>query len=423
MREQLLQLHFKKLRPISYIICFVIILLPVCSKAYSVLTHEALIDANWDKVIVPLLKEKFPIVDSSSLKDAHAYAYGGSVAPDMGYYPSGSKLFTSLVHYVRTGDFIEHLLEEATNVNEYAFALGVLCHYYADKYGHSIGINPSVPLIYPKLKEKYGDTVTWGNDHISHVRTEFSFDVLQTARGVYASTAYQGFVGFKISDSVLERAFYKTYGLHLTDLFKNLSRTISIFRWTVGNLLPFITRTAWSTKKKKIQDSIPGATARSFIYKMKIKNYNKQFDKRERPGFVAYVVAGLIKILPKVGPLRILHFKQPTILSEKKFAQSFDSASIHFVGVAHYLQTNLITLANVDFDTGNKTVAGEYMPSDDAYKDWVLKLSENNFLSADNAMKKSITNFFNHYNPQIKSKQQLKDWNKITAALTLMKSS
>jgi hypothetical protein len=407
-------LHRKKyIAVLSFIVC----LLPLDALSYSVLTHEALIDANWDKVLLPLLKHKFPAANTDALKEAHAYAYGGAVVPDMGYYPSGSKLFTSLLHYVRSGNFTEHLLEEATNANEYAFALGVLCHYNADRYGHSIGINTSVPLIYPEMKEHYGDTVTWADDHISHMRTEFSFDVLQTARGAYASAAYQDFIGFKVADTVLEKAFYKTYGLHLNDIFRNLSRTISIFRWTTGNLLPFITRTAWSAKKQQIQDSVPGTTARNFIYRMKVRNYNKQFDKRARPGFVAYVAAGIIKILPKIGPLRVLRFRQPIADAEKKFVQSFDSTSAHFAAIVKTLSSKDVDLANIDFDTGNKTMAGEYEPADIAYQQWLLKLKENNFATTDAAMQKNILAFFNSYDPPLQTTKEKKLWKNTTVAL------
>src|SRR5258706_2306348 len=162
-------------------------------KAYSVFAHEAIIDANWDKVLLPLLKQKYPGSTAEELKEAHAFAYGGAVVPDMGYYPFGSKLFTNLIHYVRSGDFVQALLADAQNIQEHAFALGVLCHYYADMYGHSESINPGVPMIYPGMRRKFGDTVTYAQNKISHIRTEFSFDVLQTVRGNYASTAYHDF--------------------------------------------------------------------------------------------------------------------------------------------------------------------------------------------------------------------------------------
>src|SRR5689334_13579814 len=82
---------------------------PVISEAYAVLSHEAIIDETWEKSIKPLLKEKYPNANDSDLKAALPYVYGGAIIADIGYYPLGSLLFTHLVHYVRTGDFIEAL--------------------------------------------------------------------------------------------------------------------------------------------------------------------------------------------------------------------------------------------------------------------------------------------------------------------------
>ena len=80
----------------------------------------------------------------------------GCIIQDMGYYPFGSKFFSDLVHYVRTGDFIVNLIREAQTLNEFAFALGALAHYAADTQGHSVAVNRSVALEYPKLARKYG---------------------------------------------------------------------------------------------------------------------------------------------------------------------------------------------------------------------------------------------------------------------------
>src|SRR2546423_10311063 len=279
-------------------------------EAYSVLTHEAIIDANWEGILLPLLKKKYPGSSADALKEAHAYAYGGAIVPDMGYYPFGSKQFTNLIHYVRSGDFINALLQEAQDINEYAFALGVLCHYEADQYGHSLGINPAVPLVYPELRNKFGDAVTYAEDHLSHVRTEFAFDVLQTARGNYASTAYHDFIGFEVSRPALERAFLKTYGLKVNELFGNFSRALGTFRWVVKDLFPVITKAAWATKKEEIQKARPTATNRSFIYRMHRRNYYHEFAKTdERPTFFANVISILIRIASKLGPLSTLKFR------------------------------------------------------------------------------------------------------------------
>jgi hypothetical protein len=205
---------FRHLPVFKRIVAVLFFLCTACtSNAYSILTHEALIDVNWEKVLLPLLKQKYPGSTEKELREAHAYAYGGAVVPDMGYFPRGSKLFTNLIHYVRSGDFVMALLQDAQNLNEYAFALGVLCHYNADKYGHSIGINPGVPMTYPKVEKKFGDTATYGEDPIAHVRMEFSFDVLQTARGNYAPDTYHDFIGFKVARPLLEKSFLGSMAL------------------------------------------------------------------------------------------------------------------------------------------------------------------------------------------------------------------
>lgn len=406
---------------------FVALLLFFCKpnscKAYSVLAHEALIDAAWDHYLVPLLKAKYPFLNDSMLKEAHAYAYGGAVAPDMGYYPFGSKLFTNLVHYVRSGDFVMALLDEAQNPNEYAFALGCLCHYYADIYGHSLGVNVSVPIAYPKDKEKYGTIVTYEEDETAHKRVEFSFDVAQTAKGNYASHTYHDMIGFKISEPVLDRAFYKTYDLHLTDIFPNLSRAVNTFRWAVNSFFPEITKAAWAFKKKDLQKTNPTITGRQFRYRMRRVNYNKEYGRdRERPKFFAYLIATIIKILPKIGPLAPLKFKPPSTEVEKHYMQSFDTTLAHYTVAVQSLQNQKIFLPDKDYDTGKNTQAGEYGLTDDSYCQLLLKLQDKKFDSVNLALQQNIVHFFS--DPQIiLSKKDNDDKQKIMDALDELKKA
>lgn len=377
-------------------------------KAYSVLTHEAIIDANWDGVLLPLLKQKYPHSTPEMLKEAHAYAYGGAVAPDMGYYPFGSKLFTNLVHYVRSGDFVEALFRDAQDINEFAFACGVLCHYYADIYGHKLGINVSVPLIYPKMHKKYGDTVTFADNRISHIRTEFSFDVLQTARGNYASMAYHDFIGFKIAQSLLERAFMETYGLDVNELFGDFPKAVARFRWDVMNILPFVTKAAWAGKRSEIRKLQPSATSRSFIYRMHRKNDRHEFPETERPKFGARLVSLLIQVLPKIGPLKVLDFEAPSPDAEKLFISSFDVASASYANRLRELKKHDMDLGNVDFDTGIRTMEGEYVLADETYCKLVMSLREKKFETLTPSLKQNILAFYAGCPPQLMQTNQQK---------------
>lgn len=366
--------------------------------AYSVLTHEAVVDANWDKVIVPLLKQKFTAVTVEELKNARAYAYGGCVMPDLGYYPFGSKLFTNLIHYVRSGDFVVTLFDEAGNINEYAFALGVLCHYYADIYGHSIGVNKAVPLIYPDMKTKFGNTVTFADDKISHLRTEFSFDVLQTARGNYAPQAYHDFIGFQVAKELVEKAFLKTYGLDVNDLFGNFDRAVGSFRWSVKDIIPSATRAAWKAKRKEIKKQTPSAIRRSYIYNIRRQDYYKEFGReRDKPTIGESIISFLIRIAPKWGPLKILKFKVPNEEAEKIFAKSFDTTVFHYHHEASRISNGNVKLANTDWDTGKETKQGEYTLADQTYSEWLIKLKEKKFETITPRLKENILSFYKNY--------------------------
>src|ERR1700674_2432612 len=125
------------------------------SSAYSVLTHEEIVDLVWADEIRPLLLKRYAGLSEDQIKVSHAYAYGGAVIQDLGYYPFGSTEFSSLVHYVRSGDFVRELLLESQDVNEYAFAMGALAHYASDIAGHP-AVNQSVAIEYPKLRAKFG---------------------------------------------------------------------------------------------------------------------------------------------------------------------------------------------------------------------------------------------------------------------------
>jgi hypothetical protein len=224
---------------------------PAQSAAYAVLAHEAIIDSTWDTNIRPLLLKRFPRATGQEIKEAHGYAYGGAIIQDMGYYPHGSHFFSDLTHYVRSGDFILALLRDAKDLDGYAFALGALSHYAADNDGHLIGVNRAVPLLYPKLKKKYGDLVTYEENPLAHIKTEFGFDVLEVAQGRYAPDSYHDFIGFGVSVPLLEQAFQETYGLDLKSVLSDEDKVLGSYRHDVSQLLPKATRIAWSLEERR----------------------------------------------------------------------------------------------------------------------------------------------------------------------------
>jgi len=371
----------------------------VPAEAYSVLTHEAIIDAGWERELKPLLLARFPGSTEDQLRDAHAHAYGGAIIQDMGYYPFGSKFFSDLAHYVRSGDFIIALIRDSQNLNEYAFALGALAHYAADNEGHPIGVNRAVPLIYPNLRKKFGPVVTYEDDPKSHLKTEFGFDVVQVARGKYASQTYHDFIGFQVSKELLQRAFEDTYSLPLNDQFTSIDLALGTYRFSVGELIPEMTKTAWSAKKKEIEKLQSGMTRRKFIYRYSRASYHKEWDRQyQRPGFWARFLAWLFHIVPKIGPFRALSFTVPTPQAEKLFLTSFDDTFGEYRKLIAEARLDQLRLVNENFDIGRPTRFGQYRMADSAYEKLLEKLAgESDKIRVDRVSKELRDNILQFY--------------------------
>jgi hypothetical protein len=342
-----------------------------------------------------LLLKRYPNATKEELQQAHAYAYGGCLVADMGYMPFGQPYFTDLLHYVRSGDFVTAMVDEAQNLQEYAFALGTVSHYMADKYGHSLATNRSVPIANPDLKTKFGDVVTYDNDHTSHSRMELAYDVIQTAKGHYASTEYHDFIGFSMSKPVLERAFLKTYGEDLNVIFPDFESTVATFRWGVRDLFPAILHNAWKTKKKEIREINVHAKRRDFKFTMPRKMYNQEFGTDyKRPDFKARAVAFLIRVLPKVGPLKKFIFKYPGQECEDLFKQSMDSILTNYAIELHRADAKHLKLTNIDFDTGKPSVVAEYRLADKTYNALLLNLQQDKFAHMNPALQQDILLYY-----------------------------
>ena len=401
--------------------CAALLVLLACARglgAYSVLTHEAIIDTSWDTGIKPLLLERSPRSTPDELLEAHAYAYGGCILQDMGYYPFGSKFFSDLVHYVRSGDFVENLIREAQDLDEYAFALGALAHYVADTEGHSIAVNRSVPIEYPKLRAEYGPIVTYEDDPSAHIRVEFGFDVLQVARGNYAPQAYHDFIGFKVAKPVLERAFRDTYSLGLKDVFTSVDLALGTYRHTVGSIIPEMTRVAWDLKKKDLVKARPGLTRRKFVYNLSRASYRKEWDKTYRqPGIGARLLAFLIRILPKVGPLKALKFKPPTAATDKFFEASFNATVNEYRRLLTATRVGQLRLPNRDFDTGALTRPTEYRMADDTYAKLAVKVADQDPASVNPQLRQSILAYFHDLNLPFDAKKHADEWRQTLTAI------
>jgi hypothetical protein len=368
---------------------------PTPAAAYSVVAHEANIDALWDGAIAPMLRARFPEVSPEQIQEARGYAYGGCVIQDLGYYPFGSHFFSNLLHYVRTGDFIEIMIRDAQDVDEYAFALGALGHYAADNDGHPLAVNRAVALMYPKLRKQFGNRVTYEQSPKSHVMVEFSFDVVQVAAAAYAPEAYHSFIGFRVAKPLLERAFSETYGIEMKDVFFNEDLAIGTYRHAVATTIPEMTKVAWGKKRDEIRKVVPGAKKETVVFNLRRQQYEKAFGTDyEKPHGFARFLAFIYRLIPKIGPFRAFSFSVPTPEAERLFLESFTTSRDHFRQSLDALSAGHLQLVNTDFDTGQPAKRAEYALADDTYDELLGKLAEHAFANVSASLRSNVMAYY-----------------------------
>ena len=403
----------------------ILLIVLICGSgafAFSVLTHEEIIDLLWKDDIQPLLLKRFPGLSEDQLKEAHAYAYGGAVIQDLGYYPFGSVQFSDLVHYVRSGDFVRELIGQSQDVNEYAFALGALAHYASDVGGHP-AVNQSVAIGYPKLLAKFGNSVRYAEGKTEHIRTEFGFDMAQVEKNRYASQQYHDFIGFKVSKPLLERTFRIVYGVELKDVLTHEDLAIGSYRLGVSRMIPQMTQVALRLHEKDMVKEYPDFNKKKFLYRLSISEYEKEWGKDyTKPDFGTRVWSIIFRFMPKIGPFKSLNFKIPTPATEDLYFKSINASVDQYRIDLKEVGTDTLVLRNRDFDTGNETRTGEYSLADSTYAKLLDKLSGRKFDLTSAALRDNILQFYSDASTPIEKKNDKDDWQEVQKQLEQLKA-
>jgi zinc dependent phospholipase C len=391
------------------------------SFAYSVLTHEEIVDLLWADELRPLLLKRFPVLTEDQLKEAHGYAYGGAVIQDLGYYPFGSVEFSNLVHYVRSGDFVRELILQSESANEYAFALGALAHYASDIAGHP-AVNQAVSIQYPKLRAKFGNSVRYAQDHTAHLKTEFGFDMVQVAKNRYASQQYHDFIGFQVSKPLLERTFPIVYGVELKDVLAHEDLAVGSYRFAVSRMIPEMTKIALRTHRKDIMRETPNFAKRKFLYRLSRSDYEKEWGKDyKKDGFKTRLFSVLLRYMPKIGPFKALAFNSPTAQTEDMYFKSINTTVDQYRIFLEQVRTDSLKLANCDFDSGKETKAAEYSLTDETYAKLLGQLAERKFDLTSPDLRDDILNFYSDLSLPLETKKDSARWQSVLSSLDQLK--
>lgn len=399
--------------------------------AYSVLTHQQLIDLAWNPAIEPLLLDRYPRTTAQQLLVAQSYAYGGCVIQDAGYYPFGNVFFSNLTHYVRTGDFVASLIRNARNVNELAFALGALSHYVGDSIGHHDATNPATAIAFPNLALQYGHSVTYDESPHGHVRTEFAFDIDQLSKRHFAPSAYLNHIGLRVSAELLERAFYETYGLHLREVLGNRREgaLITSYRRSVRSFLPDFSHAEVLLHG---HDFLPDPETEEFQQldqRLQEADYNSGWQNtRKSAGFRTHLLAFVVIIVPKIGPMSDLSIKIPTAATESKYVASVNRSLDWFEDLLNRLHQAptenpelTMKLDNRDLDTGYIVQPGGYPLTDETYAKLLGVITAKPTEPAPSGLKRDILAFYSNPNSPIITKKNAKAWEKVQNELAVLR--
>jgi hypothetical protein len=412
-------------RLLTFRVTALLLVVLTCSgglSAYSVLTHEQIVDLVWSSQIQPLLLKRFPGLSEDQIREAHAYAYGGAVIQDLGYYPFGGREFSDLVHYLRSGDFVRELLLESQDADEYAFALGALSHYVSDIAGHP-AVNEAVAIEYPKLRAKYGKSVRYAQDKTAHLKTEFGFDTVQVAKNRYASDQYHDFIGFQVSKPLLERVFPIVYGVELKDVLTHEDLAIGSYRYAVSRLIPQMTHVALQMHKKEFMQETPNFAKQKFLYRLSRSDYEKQWGKDyKKEGVGTRIVSTLLRFMPKIGAFKGLAFNNPTPQTEDMYIKSINTTVDQYRVFLEEVRTDTLVLPNCDFDSGKPTKAAEYSLADETYAKLLGQLSDKKFQQTSPELRENILSFYSDLSAPIETKKDKGDWKSVLSELDQLKT-
>jgi hypothetical protein len=434
-------MHFNRLRNVALIL----LLLPMCgprhAAAYSLLTHEQLIDLTWNDSIVPLLKSRYPNLTSAELDRARSFAYGGCVIQDLGYYPFGDSFFSDLTHYVRSGDFVLALFRNAHNANELAFAVGAESHYIGDSIGHSQATNRAVALQFPGLAARFGPSVNYAEGRHQHVQVEFAFDIDQISKHRVAPLGYLRHIGFRVPTHQLALAFYETYGV--TEDFGAGAR----HKFNVGEYQfatrKFIPRVAYAvTLMRRGHEVAEPDTADAKEIERESAEAATLDDwaaYRKRAGFETHLIAGVLCVLPKVGPLAMVAVKGPSPAAEADYMHSLVSATsvlrdrLAFftpteAGQARPASVAVSTdplgprdtqhpLPNRDLDTGQVVKPGGYLLTDQTYAELLHRLTRDPSHPIPPGIKSDVQAYYSDPDAPITTKRHRREWETVQADL------
>uniref|UniRef100_Q023A3 Uncharacterized protein n=1 Tax=Solibacter usitatus (strain Ellin6076) TaxID=234267 RepID=Q023A3_SOLUE len=257
---------------------------------------------------------------------------------------------------------------------------------------------------------KFGNSVTYTDDHISHSKTEFAFDVFQASRGRYASEGYKDFVGFQVSKRVLQQAFLDTHGMKLEHVFLKRRPGDRVVPSPGGTHTSLAHQSRVANQRAGDSQGTSGSHPQGIFYNLSRSSFEKTWGSTyQRPGFGSRVLATLFRIVPRIGPFKALAFEPLTAETEKLYMAGFNASIDRHRELLGSVGAGRLNLPNDNFDVGDATKAGSYRLTDAAYAKLLHQL-DGHYPELPKELRTNILAFYQDLGLPISTKKDESDW-------------
>ena len=165
-------------------------------------------------------------------------------------------------------------------------------------------------------------------------------------------------------------------------------------------------------------------TRKKFLFNLSRASYQKKWGKKyQEPTAGEKFLAFLTRLIPKIGPLRVLEMKTPTPETERMFEASFNATLDHYRQFLTQAGAGHLELPNDNFDTGSITGPGKYGLNDEAQAKWLQALSDQSFRGTSPEIRAELLKFFGDPDAAYAVKKDPKKWANVQAQIVLLKNA
>ena len=211
---------------------------------------------------------------------------------------------------------------------------------------------------------------------------------------------------------------------------------------SASEIIPELGQIVWRHKRKEFQRADPKIVTARFSYRLAAENYEvvpgrrSKFHrlkpwrwrwraeiKREDIQFVSKALVLFVEVMPKVGPLRTLQFKPPTVRVQDLFIEAFDVSVVRYEADLSGLPDGQLILKDDNLDIGRPARATRYSLADETYAHLLNGLAKHRFRNLTPELRENILAYYSNLNAPAIAKAHPRKWKRTLLELSALRSA